>query len=274
MAKQLPDVLDFTPKAESRIATAFQRFWHSPRFYGWENVSPNQPALYVGNHTIYGMLDAPIIIEEVYLQTGIFLRALADRLHFEMPYGKLLLEQGAILGTRENCSRLMEAGQSILVFPGGGREVAKRKGEEHKLTWKKRTGFARMAIQHGYPIIPVASVGPDDCYDIKVDANDVMNSWVGTILKKTGIAKKYLRDGDMIMPIALGLGGTPLPKPERFYFSFGTSIPTKPYSGRENEEEALWEVREKVEKALYSQIDELKQIQAKDPARHLKPVFK
>jgi hypothetical protein len=38
----------------------------------------------------------------------------------------------------------------VLVFPGGGREVTKRKGEAHKVIWKERTGFARMAIEHGY----------------------------------------------------------------------------------------------------------------------------
>ena len=168
----------------------------------------------------------------------------------------------------------MAAGESILVFPGGGREVAKRKGEQYQLTWKQRTGFARMAIQHGYPIIPVASVGPEDCYDIRIDANDIMDSWAGKLLKRTGVLDKYLRGGDMIMPIATGLGWTMIPRSERFYFSFGTPIPTTSYAGKENREDALWEVREQVERAIYQQIDELKHCQENDPHRRIQPVFR
>ena len=38
----------------------------------------------------------------------------------------------------------------MLVFPGGGREVTKRKGRGLLAHLKERTGFARMAIEHGY----------------------------------------------------------------------------------------------------------------------------
>lgn len=47
-----------------------------------------------------------------------------------------------VLGTPENCAALMQAGQSILVFPGGGREVMRRKGEAYRLIWKRCRGGA------------------------------------------------------------------------------------------------------------------------------------
>ena len=37
----------------------------------------------------------------------------------------------------------MERGEAILVFPGGGREVMKRKDEDYVLIWKERLGFVR-----------------------------------------------------------------------------------------------------------------------------------
>jgi 1-acyl-sn-glycerol-3-phosphate acyltransferase len=55
----------------------------------------------------------------------------------------------------------MRRGELVTVFPGGGREVNKRKNEQYKLVWKNRLGFARLAIQHGYPIVPFASVGAE-----------------------------------------------------------------------------------------------------------------
>ena len=196
------------------------------------------------------------------------------RRHFMLPYGKKMLAQGAILGTRENCSRVMEDGQSLLVYPGGGREVAKRKGEADELTWKKRLGFAKMAVQHRYPIIPIASVGPNDCYDIRIDANDVIKSRVGSVLEKTGIMKKYLRGGDAIMPISTGFAYTAIPKPERFYFNFGKPISTAEYAGRADDDDVLWEVRKKVEKSLHAGMRKLRKIQANDPARYMKPFYR
>ena len=41
-----------------------------------------------------------------------------------------------------------------------------------------------MAIQHGYNILPFAVVGPDDMYDIVLDAEDILQSPVGKLLKK------------------------------------------------------------------------------------------
>ena len=72
-------------------------------------------------------------------------------------------------GTPENCAQLMRQGESILVFPGGSREVFKRKGEQYRLMWKERLGFARLAMAYRCTIVPFAAVGADDCYDIVFD---------------------------------------------------------------------------------------------------------
>jgi hypothetical protein len=50
------------------------------------------------------------------------------------------------------------------VFPGGGREMPKFKGEEYTLRWQGRSGFARLSLRHNYPIVPVGLVGGDDVY--------------------------------------------------------------------------------------------------------------
>jgi 1-acyl-sn-glycerol-3-phosphate acyltransferase len=59
--------------------------------------------------------------------------------------------------------------QTILVFPGGSREVNKRRGQQYQLLWRERIGFARLAIKHGYPIVPFAAVGADDMFDVIID---------------------------------------------------------------------------------------------------------
>jgi 1-acyl-sn-glycerol-3-phosphate acyltransferase len=77
--------------------------------------------------------------------------------------GELLAKSGMVRGTRDNVRALMREGQTILVFPGGSREVNKRRGQQHRLLWRERIGFARLAIEHRYPVVPFPAVGPTPC---------------------------------------------------------------------------------------------------------------
>lgn len=267
----IPDVLDFKPKKRSRMLTSAQRFWHSPRFFGFDRIDANSPGLLVANHSLYGVIDVPLLVEEFYLHTQQHLRILADSFHFTMPWGKAFFDYGCVEGTRENCAKLMENNEWILVFPGGGREVFKRKHEKYQLTWKQRTGFARLAIEHQYPILPVASVGGDDCYDIHLDADDVMGSFLGKLLNKSGINRRFLRQGDVIPPIVSGMYGTPYPKSERFYYHVGEPIDTQPYHA--NDHDAQWALRNRVAETINQQIDTLRAYQAKDNNRRLTSRF-
>ncbi len=266
------DVLDFKPPPVEVLwrILAPLRAYHRPRFFGLENIDPEQPSLLVGNHTIFGVLDIAHLGVAIYRERGVLLRSLGDRVHFQIPgWGGLLKSLGTVVGTRENCARLMQSGAHVLVFPGGGREVARRKGEAYKLLWKERTGFTRMAIEHGYPITPFASVGAEECYDILVDANDVMKSPLGKLLDRTGIAKKFLRGGEVILPIARGLGFTVIPRPERFYFQVGAPLDTRRFAGKHDDKAALLALREEVRVAVESLIEKLLAIRAKDPRRTL-----
>lgn len=256
---------DYRPPAADHIRRMLrlQRWYFTPKLLGAENVDPNRPGLFVGNHAIFGIIDSPLFASELYSRTGAYPRSLGDHFHFDVPgWGDLLIRYGAVPGTRENCSRLMQAGQHVLVFPGGAREVAKRRSEINRLTWKNRTGFARMAIEHSYDIIPFASVGCDESYTILFDGDDFRNSRAGRWLLDRPRLNKLLRDGDTFMPLARGLGPTLLPRPEPFWFMIGKPIPTGEYAGREDDREALWDLRSKTSASIEAMIEQLKQKRA------------
>lgn len=243
------------------------RAYFSPKFYGLEKLDPDKPTLMVGNHTIFGVIDVPLLLAQIYRERGILVRTLADHQHYDIPLWRDMVDRsGGVEGTRENCSKLMENGEHIMVFPGGAREVSKRKGEQYQLTWKRRIGFCKMAIQHGYNIVPFASVGPDDMYDIVLDAEDVIHSPVGKLLKKAGLLEKkgLLRGGDIIMPLTRGIGLTALPRPERFYFSIGDEIDVSRYSGREEDEGALFGLRDEVAFSIQNLIGEMLSLREND----------
>jgi len=228
------------------------------------------PVLLAGNHTIYGLVDIPMLGLEIYEKTGRTVRGLGDHNHFAMPVWRDLLRRiGAVRGTREICARLFESGEAVLVFPGGGREVMKHKRERYQLIWKERIGFARLAIQYGVPIVPFASVGVEDMFEVVVDADDILRSPVGDLLRALGITEQpWFRHGEVIPPIARGRGPGSLPRLERQYFLFGEPISTEAYAGRHEDRETCFALREQVKAAIESQIQALREVREADPERY------
>lgn len=253
--------LDFNPPSKNFIKKVTQPFYDyfTPEFFGLENLSEKKPTLYIANHTIYGVTDGTLYLAEAYLKKNIYMRALADKMHFMIPIWKnIFADLGFANGSRDNCAYLMKKKQHILVFPGGTREACKRKGEEYKLIWKDRTGFARMAIEYGYDIVPIVNVGGDDAFTIQKNPEDVLeNTILGKALKWTGLAKGLLKNGENIPPLAYGIGKTIFPKPVKLYFAFGKRISTKAYN--KNHENILyqWEVRNKIELAMNKMMVDL-----------------
>jgi len=214
----------------------------NPKVYGIDNV-PKRGALLVGNHTVLGVLDLPLICAELW-ERGRIVRALGDHLLFRVPGWRDMLKScGVVEGSRANCAELMQRGELILVFPGGGREVAKHKGERYKLVWKNRMGFAGMAIEYGYPIIPFASVGADDAVDIVVDPDNPL------LAPRRLFVEKVLGSPDS-WPIWRGIGPTPIPRPERQYYWFGEQIQTTSIRGCQNDEATVRKVRDSTKTAV------------------------
>lgn len=244
--------------AAARVLFEPWRILTSPLFYGVDRVPRDRPFLLVGNHTLMGVLDVPLMLLGLHERSGLIVRSLGDHLHFQVPLWRDLLSRfGTVEGTRENCEALMRAGEPILVFPGGAREVFKHKGEQYHLIWKNRIGFAALAIAHGYPIVPFAAVGAEECYDILVDSDELRRTPLGPALE-------WLTPrADELPPVVTGLG--PLPRPQRFYFRFEAPIETTPWRGQGANQEACLELRTEVARAIEHGIAALRHTQGRDP---------
>jgi 1-acyl-sn-glycerol-3-phosphate acyltransferase len=263
------DFEPFDPAALRRVAEPLRRLF-APVAIGLEHVPREGAVLLAGNHTIYGLVDIPMLAIEILNGTGRLVRGLADHDHFAIPLWRDLLRRlGAVRGTRENCAALFERGEAVLVFPGGGREVMKRKGERYKLVWKERVGFARLAIQYGVPIVPFASVGVDDMFEIVVDAAEILRSPVGALLRALGITEQpWFRGGEVVPPLARGTGPAGLVRFERQYFLFGPALDTKRFAGRHEDATACLALRGDVADAIEMQIADLLAVQSADPERY------
>ena len=230
-------------------ALAPLRAWSSPRFFGLDNIPAEGPALLVANHNLLGLIDAPLLMPEVLRTRGRLIRGLAEHLLISVPGVRHLLHYfGSVRGTRHNCRALLDQGEVVLVFPGGGREAIRRKGEKYALRWEGRTGFARMAIECGVPIVPVAMIGVDDAYDIVADKDDRLLRPLRLLVEALGIHT------ELTPPLVRGIGLTPIPRPERFYFTAGTPIDPGPWRETGDIDEAAGQLSLVVQKAVREEL--------------------
>ena len=232
-----------------------------PKVYGIENV-PDDGSLLVGNHTIYGLMDLPFMMAELWKQRHVPVRGLGEHAHYAIPLWRDILSRcGMVRGTRENVRALMRERQTVLVFPGGAREANKRRGEKYQLMWKERLGFARLSIEHGYPIVPFAAVGAEEMLDILIDESNPVYAQLADLVKKL--------IGWPMQPLVHGVGPTILPHPERLYFWFGEPIDTSQFAGR-HDDDAARTVRNEVKHAVEGGIDFLLAEREADPRRPLR----
>jgi 1-acyl-sn-glycerol-3-phosphate acyltransferase len=73
------------------------------------------------------------------------------------------LAAGLIEPSEESCLAALEAGEQLLVTPGGMRE-AQPSRDFYRLRWEGRFGFVRLALKTGAPIVPLAVVGGPEAY--------------------------------------------------------------------------------------------------------------
>lgn len=196
------------------ITTMILKLWPVTVYWKEKDFPKSSKILYVANHVTLG-LDAPSLMSSIYQQTGHLPRGLGDTSHFNIPiHSHFIRYFGVVLGSPENCSKLMKDGQPIIVYPGGGREVMRKTTDKpYTLMWGERMGFARLAIEHGYTIIPVASIGIEDniqiVYDIPL-----------TPIMRCMKDKRTDMTFPLILPKAIG----------RLYFSFGENVDTSIYT--------------------------------------------
>jgi 1-acyl-sn-glycerol-3-phosphate acyltransferase len=238
---------------------------YRPYVDGLNNLPRDGRFLLVGNHTQSGAeaLFIPLLVRRA---IGTRVRPLTDR-NFGRMGGlpaDILAAVGAVVGAPETTRELMAHDEPILVFPGGGREIAKFKGEEYVLRWQGRTGFARLSVEYGYPIVPVGLVGGDDVYRSMTTRE---GRW-GRLSQS--LTERLSGRSDMAMPLMRGIGPTLIPRPQRMYLRFGQAIDTtKPV--RVAEDKWVATVKEDTQHSLEQILADLLEIRSSDPYRELNP---
>jgi 1-acyl-sn-glycerol-3-phosphate acyltransferase len=151
-----------------RYAALLARFLYRDYFrtetHGIENVPGSGRLLLVANHSGQLPYDGLVIGTATFLEAKPprMARSMVERFVPTVPFASYLLSRwGQITGTPENCRRLLEAEESILVFPEGARGISKPFSKRYQLQ-NFGLGFMRLALETNTPILPIAVIGGEE----------------------------------------------------------------------------------------------------------------
>jgi 1-acyl-sn-glycerol-3-phosphate acyltransferase len=89
-------------------------------------------------------------------------RAMVERYVQTLPFLSYMFARwGQITGTPENCRRLLEDEEAILVFPEGAKGISKPFTQRYQLQ-EFGLGFMRLALETRAPVVPIAVIGAEE----------------------------------------------------------------------------------------------------------------
>lgn len=160
-------------RAYAGFAEALTRY-HRTRVTG---TPPEGPCVYVALHGA-GYLVLDLVVAGYHLGWRGFLQEGKARVPLRIVAAQSRIEKalpglpsvkrhfGLIDPSEASCLAALEAGEQLLVTPGGMREAQPARGGEdfYRLRWDGRYGFVRLALRTGAPIVPLAVVGGAEAY--------------------------------------------------------------------------------------------------------------
>lgn len=146
------------------VARWLYRTYFRASAFGIEHIPRAGRVLFVGNHSGQLPFDALVIAMACFLEPPQprLVRAMVEFFVPTVPFASYLFARwGQITGTPENCRRLLSADEAVLVFPEGARGINKPFSKRYQLA-DFGTGFMRLALETGAPIVPVAVIGAEE----------------------------------------------------------------------------------------------------------------
>ncbi|HET6611485.1 MAG TPA: lysophospholipid acyltransferase family protein [Kofleriaceae bacterium] len=131
---------------------------------GIDNLPGHGRVLLVANHSGQLPFDGLVIGAAAFFDKSPprIVRSMIEKFVPTLPFASTVLSRwGQITGTPENCRRLLESEEAILVFPEGVRGISKGFSQRYKLQ-EMGLGFMRLALETKTPIVPVAVIGGEE----------------------------------------------------------------------------------------------------------------
>ena len=142
--------------------SAYTKFYHDQTFQGLENIPKDSAALLIWYHGPVPV-DYFGLVAKLYARDGRMVNTIVDRCLTALPgYQNVEKYLKASAGGKGYCVDLLENGELLAVAPGGSREALF--DESYSADWGDRTGFAKVALLTGAPIIPIFTENIREAY--------------------------------------------------------------------------------------------------------------
>jgi len=197
--------------------------YFNPEVRGIERLPVRGPFLIVGNHNGGATPpDMPILMTRWWNTRGVDepVYGLFHSFFFNLPgVGPTMRKAGGIEANPEAAEHALRSGGSVVVFPGGDHDVFRPWSERHHIDFAGRTGWIRLALRTGVPIVPAVSCGAHNSV-VVLSRGDRLVRWMPHL--------RLMRV--KVMPIMLGLpwgvsfGLPTLPLPTKTTVDVGSPI--------------------------------------------------
>ncbi len=180
------------------------RYYFRVRTSGWQHIPTDRNVLFVGSHN--GGLAAPDLVMMLYDWFSRFgtERAVHGLMHPHVWQGtpqlaQLVAELGAVVAHPKMAIAALRQGASVLVYPGGAKDVFRPHALRHKICLDNNQAFIKLALREKVPIVPLISKGAHDTLIVLADLYPLVQH-----LHAWGMPW-YLSLDPTVFPVYLGL---------------------------------------------------------------------
>ncbi|MBT8047012.1 MAG: wax ester/triacylglycerol synthase family O-acyltransferase [Xanthomonadales bacterium] len=183
--------------AQAPLWNALMDYYFRLEFAGWESL-PEVPSLLIGVHSGGPLtMDAWTVALAWWRHFGEqrSLHGTAHDVLMSAPgLGSYFKRMGTISPSRENIGAAFRKGDDVILWPGGEVDAYRSWDKRDIAVLGGRTGFIRLAIREGVPIVPVATIGGHDTLFVLSEGRG--------LAKALGLKKRMRSD---VAPITLSI---------------------------------------------------------------------
>jgi 1-acyl-sn-glycerol-3-phosphate acyltransferase len=149
-------------------------YWFRLEMEGWDRL-PDPPVLLIGIHTGAPFVwDAWTVGVQWWRRFGterVLHGTAHDALMAAPLIGRYFRSMGVLPAAADSITAALAAGHDVALWPGGEVDSLRPWTERDKAVLGGRTGFVKLAIRSGVPIVPVATVGGADSMPVLIRGN-------------------------------------------------------------------------------------------------------
>lgn len=231
-------------------------YWFRMEIEGWENI-PETPSLLIGIHS-----GAPFVWDAWTIGVQWWRRFGEERpLHgtahdalMALPLiGAYFRRMGVVPAAPDSIASALAAGHDVALWPGGERDSLRHWTQRDEAVLAGRTGFVKLAIRSGVPIVPIATVGGPDAMPVLATGRRLAR-----VMQLDKVARLKMFPFALQLPWGISPALLPeIPFPTKIRTSFRPAIEFDTDPERAEDDQYVEEQYERVQGAIQHGMDVL-----------------